>query len=69
MFNSLLLKMLKSKHIAKEFDLNKEEVENSLNLIEFKEAIWKVKFKNNMVCFVLLFYRKFIEKKDEIIIN
>ncbi len=63
MLNSLLLKILKTKHIAKEFALNQEEVENSLNLIEFKEAMKIEKFKNNMVCFVLLFYLKFIEKK------
>jgi len=68
-FNKFLLDMLNSENIEKNFNLNEGDVENCLKLIKFKKAMKKVKFANKIVCFILLFFRKFVEEKDKIIIE
>ena len=68
-FNKSLLDVLKSENIEKNFNLCEGDVENCLKLIQFKKAMKKVKFTNKIVCFILLFFRKFIEEKDKIIIE
>ena len=66
---SLLLNILKKKNIGEKLHLNNQEVENSLNLTQFIKVFDKMKLTNKMVCFVLLFFRKFVEEKDPIILE
>jgi len=66
-FNSLLLKTLNSKNIGDAFQINKNEVEKSLNLTQFRKVVEKMQSVNKNIYFVLLFFRKFVEEKDQII--
>ena len=68
-FNKSLLDMLNSENIEKYFNLSEGDVEKCLKLVQFKKVMKKVKFTNKIVCFILLFFRKFIEEKDKIIIE
>jgi len=68
-FNNLLLNVLDSSKIEDDFSINKGEVEKALNIAEFKIAMSNVKFKNKIMCFVLLFFRKFIQENDKIILG
>ena len=68
-FNKSLLDMLNSENIEKFFNLSEGDVEKCLKLVQFKKVMKKVKFTNKIVCFILLFFRKFIEEKDKIIIE
>lgn len=66
-FNEQLLNLLDSKEMAKFFKLEEVDFENTLHFNEFKKVIGKIKFKfiNKLVCYVLLFFRKFVEEKDK----
>ena len=68
-FNKSLLDMLNSENIEKFFNLSEGDVEKCLKLVQFKKVMKKVKFTNKIVCFILLFFRKFIEEKVKIIIE
>ena len=68
-FNNLLLNVLDPAEIENHFKLNKGEVEKALNIAEFKIAMSKVKFINKIMCFVLLFFSKFIKEKDKMILD
>ena len=67
--NQLLLEVLDTAKIEDDFNINKGEIEKALNIAEFKKAMSNVKFKNKIMCFVLLFFRKFIQENDKIILG
>lgn len=68
-FNNLLLDVLDPEEIEKYFKLKKGEVEKALNIAEFKKAMSKIKFVNKIICFVLFFFRKFIDDEDKTILD
>ena len=69
-FNNLLLGVLDTVEIGKKFKIFGGEIENTLNIKEFKKAMTKVKFKNKIMCFIMFFFRKFIqEEKDQILLE
>ena len=69
-FNNLLLGVLDTVEIGKKFKIFEGEIENTLNIKEFKKAMTKVKFKNKIMCFIMFFFRKFIqEEKDQILLE
>ena len=67
--NQLLLEVLDTAKIEDDFNINKGEIEKAMNIAEFKKAMSNVKFKNKIMCFVLLFFRKFIQENDKIILG
>ena len=68
-FNKLLLNVLDSEKIEKNFQLNQGEIEKALNISSFKNAFSKVKFINKIMCFILFFFRELFKKKDQITLN
>ena len=68
-FNKSLLNILDSEKIENSFQLNKGEVEKVLNIPVFKKTFVKIKFKNKIMCFILFFFRDFVEKKDQQIMD
>lgn len=66
--NEKLLDILDSPKIEKHFSLCAGQVETVLNIDEFKKTLQKMKSKKLMY-FVLFFFRKFIDEKDEFIMN
>ena len=69
-FNNLLLGVLDTVEIGKKFKIFEGEIENTLNIKEYKKAMTKVKFKNKIMCFIMFFFRKFIEEeKDPILLE
>ena len=68
-FIALLLNILKQKNIVEKLHLSNQEVENSLNLTQFIKVVGNMKLTNKIACFVLLFFRKLVEEKDQIILE
>ena len=69
-FNNLLLGVLDTVEIGKKFKIFEGEIENKLSIKEFKKAMTKLKFKNKIMCFIMFFFRKFIEEeKDPILLE
>ena len=68
-FNKSLLNILNSEKIEDSFQLKRGEVEKVLNIPAFKNTFTKLKFKNKIMCFILFFFRDFVEKKDQQIMD
>jgi len=68
-FNKKLLNLFDSEKIAKSLNLESKEVEKELNITPFKKSFLKIKLThiNKVVCLILLFFRKFVQEKDEAI--
>ena len=66
-FMSGLFSKVNEKKIAKSFNLDKIEVETELKLITLKKALKDKKFnlKQKLGGYIFLFFRDFIEQKDE----
>ena len=60
---------MNSEKIEDSFQLKRGEVEKVLNIPAFKNTFTKLKFKNKIMCFILFFFRDFVEKKDQQIMD
>jgi len=69
-FNKQLLNLFDSEKIANSLNLESKEVEKELNITPFRKSFLKIKLThiNKVACFILLFFRKFVQEKDEAII-
>ena len=68
-FYDKLLDILEPDKIEKQFKYNEGEVEKALNIIEFKNVMANITFKNKIMCFILFFFRDFIKENDKIIMD
>ena len=68
-FYDKLLDILEPDKIGKQFKYNEGEVEKALNIIEFKNVMANITFKNKIMCFILFFFRDFIKENDKIIMD
>lgn len=68
-FKKQLLDLFDSEKIAKSLNLESKEVEKELNITPFKKAFNRIKltYIQKVACFILLFFRKFVQEKDEAI--
>ena len=60
---------MNSEKIEDSFQLKRGEAENVLNIPAFKNTFTKLKFKNKIMCFILFFFRDFVEKKAQQIMD